>query len=142
MNFSLRQADIWAVGKTCVALARGTEHERVNIFKMLNATDGETTHWLGEDDACCPSDDLVDFSRCCLEIDPEGEFILFTVTFHANPANDLTCPPSYIFILKYPEDRMNVGELLVHPFILNRSARAWKCPPHLNHPVCTIGEVR
>ena len=23
---------------------------------------------------------------------------LFTVTFHANPANDLTCPPSYIVI--------------------------------------------
>ena len=27
-----------------------------------------------------------------------GEFILFTVTFHANPAHDLTCPPSYIII--------------------------------------------
>ena len=25
-----------------------------------------------------------------------GEFFLFTVTFCANPANDLTCPPSYI----------------------------------------------
>jgi serine/threonine protein kinase len=105
-----KPADIWAVGKTCVALARGTEHERVNIFKMLNATDGETPHWLGADDACLPSDDLVDFSRCCLEIDPD--------------------------------DRMNVGELLQHPFILSRSARAWKCPPHLNHPVCTIEEVR
>ena len=29
-----------------------------------------------------------------------GELILFTVTFCANPANDLTCPPSYINILK------------------------------------------
>ena len=28
----------------------------------------------------------------------QGEFILFTVTFCANPANDLTCPPSYIMI--------------------------------------------
>ena len=27
-----------------------------------------------------------------------GEMILFTVTFCANPANDLTCPPSYINI--------------------------------------------
>ena len=27
-----------------------------------------------------------------------GEFILFTVTFHANTAHDLTCPPSYIII--------------------------------------------
>ena len=27
-----------------------------------------------------------------------GEFILFTVTFCANSANDLTCPPSYIII--------------------------------------------
>ena len=30
----------------------------------------------------------------------DGEFILFTVTFCANSANDLTCPPSYINILK------------------------------------------
>ena len=29
---------------------------------------------------------------------PKGEFFLFTVTFCANPANDLTCPPSYIII--------------------------------------------
>ena len=29
------------------------------------------------------------------------ELILFTVTFCANPANDLTCPPSYIIILKH-----------------------------------------
>ena len=28
----------------------------------------------------------------------EGELILFTVTFCANPAHDLTCPPSYIII--------------------------------------------
>ena len=28
--------------------------------------------------------------------DPKGELSLFTVTFCANPANDLTCPPSYI----------------------------------------------
>ena len=28
--------------------------------------------------------------------DLEGELMLFTVTFCANPANDLTCPPSYI----------------------------------------------
>ena len=28
----------------------------------------------------------------------EGEFILFTVTFHVNPANDLTYPPSYVII--------------------------------------------
>ena len=27
-----------------------------------------------------------------------GEMILFTVTFCANPANDLTCAPSYIII--------------------------------------------
>ena len=27
-----------------------------------------------------------------------GELILFTVSFCANPANDLTCPPSYIII--------------------------------------------
>ena len=33
-------------------------------------------------------------SRC------RGEFILFTVTFVTNPANDLTCPPSYIIIFK------------------------------------------
>ena len=32
-----------------------------------------------------------------------GEMILFTVTFCANPANDLTCPPSYIII-------QNIGE--------------------------------
>ena len=30
-----------------------------------------------------------------------GELILFTVTFCANPANDLTCPPSYIIINFY-----------------------------------------
>ena len=33
-----------------------------------------------------------------LIVDAEGELILFTVTFCANPANDLTCPPSYIII--------------------------------------------
>ena len=27
-----------------------------------------------------------------------GEIILLTVTFCANPANDLTCPPSYILL--------------------------------------------
>ena len=27
-----------------------------------------------------------------------GECFKVTVTFHANPANDLTCPPSYIII--------------------------------------------
>ena len=32
------------------------------------------------------------------ETKEKGEFILFTVTFCANPANDLTCPPSYIII--------------------------------------------
>ena len=30
--------------------------------------------------------------------DAAGELILFTVTVCANPANDLTCPPSYINI--------------------------------------------
>ena len=33
----------------------------------------------------------------------EGEFILFTVTLCANPAHDLTCPPSYIIIFKYSQ---------------------------------------
>ena len=28
----------------------------------------------------------------------EGECFKTTVTFHANPANNLTCPPSYIII--------------------------------------------
>ena len=31
-------------------------------------------------------------------LDVAGELILFTVTLCANPANDLTCPPSYIII--------------------------------------------
>ena len=35
-----------------------------------------------------------------------GELILFTVSFCANPANDLTCPPSYIIIyLKISKSR-------------------------------------
>ena len=53
-----------------------------------------------------------DFSYCVYEVSVahskvalarghvrgEGELILCTVTFCANPANDLTCPPSYVII--------------------------------------------
>ena len=36
--------------------------------------------------------------KVALDALPTGEMISFTVTFCANPANDLTCPPSYINI--------------------------------------------
>ena len=42
--------------------------------------------------------------RCAQNVVRPGEFLKFTVTFHANPANDLTCPPSSIFNFKtYPK---------------------------------------
>ena len=37
-------------------------------------------------------------SNLLLHPNGAGELILFTVTFCANPANDLTCPPSYVIL--------------------------------------------
>ena len=79
--------------------ASGEEEEEDSDDNVL----GWTTMW--SDEHSCSywmNDDTGD--SVWLKPKPEGaelapgEFILFTVTFCANPANDLTCPPSYIII--------------------------------------------
>ena len=52
-----------------------------------------------------------------------GELILFTVTFSANPANDLTCPPSYIMIKKTRDSHER--DQLAYAFVVTSPQRSF-----------------
>ena len=79
----------WSAQESVLAIANGAIIEQL----QLDTRGGTPSSGARSGGAAAPTGAVVDAVASVL-----SAFILFTVTLCANPAHDLTCPPSYIII--------------------------------------------